>query len=129
MQFSPAEAVVVQKVLPELQCIGFDLTDLGGGSFAVGGVPAELDGLNPVTLLHSMIADAAAGVSDPQQLHSNLALSLARNAAIPVGQVLDNEEMERLVNELFACSNVNYTPDGRTVLCILPQSDIDKLLG
>ncbi len=129
MQFSPAEAVVVQKVLPELQRIGFDLTDLGGGSFAVGGVPAELDGLNPVTLLHSMIADAAAGVSDPQQLHSNLALSLARNAAIPVGQVLDNEEMERLVNELFACSNVNYTPDGRTVLCILPQSDIDKLLG
>ena len=76
-----------------------------------------------------MIADAAAGVFDPQQLHSNLALSLARNAAIPVGQVLDNEEMERLVNELFACSNVNYTPDGRTVLCILPQSDIDKLLG
>ena len=75
------------------------------------------------------LADAAAGVSDPQQLHSNLALSLARNAAIPVGQVLDNEEMERLVNELFACSNVNYTPDGRTVLCILPQSDIDKLLG
>ncbi|MBR4897896.1 MAG: DNA mismatch repair endonuclease MutL [Prevotella sp.] len=129
MQFSPAEAVVVQKVLPELQRIGFDLTDLGGGSFAVGGVPAELDGLNPVTLLHSMIADAAAGVSDPQLLHSNLALSLARNAAIPVGQVLDNEEMERLVNELFACSNVNYTPDGRTVLCILPQSDIDKLLG
>jgi DNA mismatch repair protein MutL len=37
--------------------------------------------------------------------------------------------MERVVNELFACSNVNYTPDGRTILAILPQTDIEKLLG
>ena len=37
--------------------------------------------------------------------------------------------MENLVNELFACSNVNYTPDGKLILSILPQQDIEKLLG
>jgi len=37
--------------------------------------------------------------------------------------------MENLVNELFACSNVNYTPDGKAILGILPQRDIEKLLG
>jgi len=42
--------------------------------------------------------------------------------------VLSNEEMENLVNELFSCSNVNYTPDGRSILAILPQHDIEKLL-
>ena len=40
-----------------------------------------------------------------------------------------NEEMEAVVNELFACSNVNYTPDGKAILCILPQYDIEQLLG
>ena len=59
----------------------------------------------------------------------SLALSLARNATIPQGQVLGNEEMESLVNQLFACSNVKYTPDGKSVLCILPQQEIEKLLG
>jgi DNA mismatch repair protein MutL len=54
---------------------------------------------------------------------------LARHAAISTGQVLNNDEMERLVNELFACSNVNYTPDGRAILSILPQHDIEQLLG
>ena len=53
---------------------------------------------------------------------------MARVAAIPYGQLLSNEEMESLVNQLFACSNVNYTPDGKTILNILPQRDIERLL-
>ena len=96
----------------------------------IGGVPAELEGLDPVTLLRNMIADAVdSGSGSAERLHSVLALSLARHAAIPKGQVLSNEEMERLVNELFACSNVNYTPDGHPILCIMAQKEIEKLLG
>jgi DNA mismatch repair protein MutL len=37
--------------------------------------------------------------------------------------------MDSLTNQLFACENVNYTPDGRAILAILPQQDIDHLLG
>ena len=62
-------------------------------------------------------------LSVSQSLH----LSLARAAAIPYGQVLSNEEMESIVNSLFSCSNVNYTPDGKPILVILPQADIDGL--
>ena len=62
-------------------------------------------------------------------LHSRLALGLARSAAVPYGQVLSNDEMESLINDLFSCSNVNYTPDGKSILCIMPQADIEHLLG
>ena len=48
--------------------------------------------------------------------------------AIPYGQVLGNAEMENVVNSLFACSNVNYAPDGRKILAILRQQEIDHLL-
>lgn len=44
------------------------------------------------------------------EINRTLALSLSRQAAIPYGQVLSNIEMENLVNGLFACENVNYTP-------------------
>ena len=54
---------------------------------------------------------------------------MARHAAIPQGQVLSNVAMENIVNQLFACSNVNYSPDGKNILCILKQQEIEKLLG
>ena len=77
-----------------------------------------------------MVDDAVNSAGDTMDdLNRTLALSMARHVAIPQGQVLSNDEMENLVNELFACTNVNYTPDGKTILAILPQQDIEKLLG
>ena len=62
-------------------------------------------------------------------LNSHLALTMARKAAISYGEVLSNEEMDTLVNHLFACSDVNHTPDGKTILSILPQQNIERLMG
>ena len=130
VQFRASEQPLLERVLPRLSAIGFELTDLGQGSYAVNGIPTGLDGLNYVQLLHDMVTDAVNSSGDSMDdLNSTLALSMARHVAIPQGQVLSNDEMENLVNELFACSNVNYTPDGKLILSILPQQDIEKLLG
>lgn len=130
VQFAPSDAVLLPKVLPELANIGFELSDLGHNSYAVNSVPVGIDGLDPVTLLTHMVSDAAEqGGSTVDEINKSLALSLARSAAVPHGQILTNDEMESIVNELFACSNVNYTPDGKAILCILPQREIEHLLG
>lgn len=130
VQFPVSDELVFEKILPEMQQMGFELEDLDGGSFAINCVPAGLEGLNPVKLVQDMVASAKEkGNSALDEINKNLALSLARHAAIPYGQVLGNEEMENLVNGLFACENVNYSPDGKTVLCILQQEEIEHLLG
>lgn len=129
VQFAPSDSVLLTKLLPELENIGFDLSDLGQFSFAVNGVPAGIEGLNPVQLLRDIVSDAQEkSVDAAEELSRSLALSMAQHAAIPYGQILSNDEMESVVNELFACSNVNYTPDGRPILAILPQRDIERLL-
>lgn len=69
------------------------------------------------------------GVTVDDEIKKSLALSLAKNAAIPHGQVLNNDEMENIVNQLFACSNVNYTPNRKVILTILRQVDIEKMLN
>ncbi|MBO4892358.1 MAG: DNA mismatch repair endonuclease MutL [Prevotella sp.] len=137
LQLAPSDAVLMDQILPELSSLGFDLSPLGGSTFAINGIPAGLEGLNPLALLQQIIADVAdhdaqsgtasqsLGLSVTQSLH----LSLARAAAIPYGQVLSNDEMDSLVNTLFTSSNVNYTPDGKPILVILPQSDIDGLFA
>ena len=142
VRFSPAESVVLQKMLPSLTAMGFDLSDLGGNSFAVNGIPAGLEGVDPVTLIRQIVADSeddslsddSAAVkstvnSQLATVNSKVALSLAQCVATPYGQVLSNDEMEQIINELFACSNVNYTPNGKSVLTILPQTDIERLFA
>ncbi len=129
VQFAPSDAVLLGKLLPELANLGFDLSDLGGNSFAVNGVPTGIDGLDPVRLLQQLVGDTSTLTSQVASQNSQLALSLARHAAIPYGQLLNNEEIENIINQLFSCSNVNYTPDGKAILCILPQTDIEHLLG
>ena len=132
VQLSPADAVIMEQILPELTTMGFDLSNLGGSTFAVNGIPVGLDGINPISLLQQLLSDAADHNSQLSSLLSPLStlhLSLARAAAIPYGQILSDDEMENMINSLFACSNVNYTPDGKAILCILPQTDIEHLLG
>jgi DNA mismatch repair protein MutL len=93
-------------------------------------VPADIDGFDTTAMLNGIVAAAKEKVGRAKDdLDHALALSMARSAAIPYGQVLSNEEMENLVNRLFSCSNVNMTPDGKPILCILQQEEIDHLLG
>ena len=129
VQLSATEGVLLEKMMPEMADMGFELTNLGGGSYAVNAVPAGLDGVPVVSLISDMVADASEkGVSLRDEISRSLALSLAHSAAIPYGQVLSNDEMEGLVNDLFACSNVNYSPDGKSILGILSQQEISRLL-
>ena len=140
IQFAPSEDVLMQQLLPELSNVGFELSNLGGFSYSIAGVPAGMEGMEPVKLVRDLVADASdvadtgllasnAGKKAVEKLHATIALSLARHAAIPIGQVLSNEEMENVVSLLFACSDVNHTPDGKTILSILPQHDIEALMG
>lgn len=128
IQFSPSDAVIFSKILPDMTSLGFDMSDLGGGSYAIGGIPSGLEGLNAVNLINDIVGLASENtLSVDDEINHTVALGLARNAAIPYGQVLSNKEMENLVNELFASSNVNYAPDGKTIIAILSQSEIDHL--
>ena len=128
VEFSSAEVVLLESQLSSLAAVGFDLTQLGPLSYAVHGVPADLEGVSPADVLHDLLSvpTASNGLDDA---HHQMALALARRTSISYGEVLSNEEMDVLVNNLFGCQNVNYTPDGKAILCILPQQDIEQLLG
>ncbi len=130
VEFSSAESETLSRMMPQLTAMGFSISDLGGGSFSVNGIPAGVEGLNAASLLRNLVVSVMElAPTVKEQMESALALDLARNAAIPTGQLLNNEEMESLVNNLFLCDNVSLTPDGKPVLCILKQSEIEHLLG
>ena len=129
-QLSASEQVVLKKVWDELVYLGFEITDMGNGNYAIVSVPSDAVGTNVVSLMHDMLSTAEeTGTSVKEEVNKLVALTLARNTAIPQGQVLNNDEMDTLVNGLFVCSNQKYTPDGKNILCILKQQQIEHLLG
>lgn len=130
IHFSASDKVVVEAVMPELQNIGFELTPNEEGDYTITAVPSGLDGLDYVALVQDLVASAREKTTSAiDDINHSIALELARNAAVTYGQVLTNAEMEDIVNSLFACSNFSYTPDGKKILTMLRQTDLEQLFG
>ena len=128
VQFSASEIPVLQSIMDDLSYLGFELTDLGGGSYAINGVPAGIEGLQPIELVQNMVHTAIEkGCKVKEEVQSMLALSLAKAAAIVQGQVLSNEEMNHLVDELLTSTSPNYTPDGKPALVVIQEDEFEKL--
>jgi DNA mismatch repair protein MutL len=128
IQLPASEATVLDAIFDDLSAVGFELSPLGGGSYAINGVPSGIEGLNPVELVRNMVHTALEkGFDVREEVQSLLALTLARAAAIVYGQVLTNDEMASLVGELFALPSPSYTPDGHVVLSTIKEEDIQKL--
>ncbi len=128
MELTAADAATFVEVEPQLQRFGFDVNDLGGGTISIVGYPSGFEGIDIQRLLTELLAAAAdRGTLTAEQLFGQMALTMARAAAIPVGQVLSQTEMSDLVAQLFASPSPNYTPDGHLIVSILPQDTIENL--
>lgn len=126
----PSEAVAFEKMMQDLQSVGFEVSTLGGGDFSVLGTPAGTEGLDASDLLQDILQETLDGKSDAADgIRHRIALTLARRAAMPVGEFLSGAEMSALVDQLFSTGTPNFTPDGQTVLVIFAVENIEKLFG
>ena len=84
--------------------------------------------MNPIELVQNMVHTAIEkGCKVKEEVQSMLALSLAKAAAIVPGQVLSHEEMNNLVDDLLTSTMPNYTPDGKTILSVIKEDELEKL--
>ncbi|MCM1509373.1 MAG: DNA mismatch repair endonuclease MutL [Clostridium sp.] len=129
IQFSVAEMVILPTIIPQLENLGFDFSDLGGGTYAINAVPGELNSINAAKVVSQTVEAAGdTGISD-RKLYSSLAATMARNSAVPHGQVLSEEEMRNIVRDLFRCSNSNYAPSGKKIHVTLRHDSLLQMLG
>ncbi len=130
VRLSPAQNAVLNEISADIQRLGYDISFLGDDSWSLNGVPSVVDSLNPVDMLLSIIDNVTESGEDiSEQLHTRVALSMAKAAAVKVGQPLSVEEMERLTADLFALQSPNYTPDGKIVINIITIDELSKPFG
>lgn len=129
VQLTAGERTTLAAIADEIVAAGFDISDLGDGSFAINCLPAGTERLNATELLRGVLADAAGSARIKEEVDKHIAITLARHAAIPYGATLDNAGMNKLIDELFATDTPKYTPDGKLVVVIIPQERIESLFS
>ena len=130
LELTSSEAAALTEISGDLEALGFELSNLGNNTFAVQGVPSELQNTDVPALIRSMIDKSIETGSDVKtQLRESLALSMANFTAISSGKSLSEEEMLLIVNQLFACQTPNHTPDGKAVITVISDDEMDKKLN
>jgi DNA mismatch repair protein MutL len=107
--------------------LGFTVNAFGKNAFVINGLPAELHLEDEQALLNGIIETYKAQQIGEENKHKNVAKTLAKRAAIKQGVRLKTEEMNKLVDELFACAEPQFSPDGKPCVSKLTLQDIGKM--
>lgn len=130
VELSVGESAVLESISHELLSLGFDISSLGGGTYALQGVPVGLEGLSPVKLLVDILHSAMEQTAEAKEkMYDRLANVMAKDVAIISGQLLSADEMKSLIDELFRTPLPSRTPDGRTIIHIVSDNEIERFFA
>ena len=116
------------SLLPELEKIGFGLSQLSGDDWSVNHVPSGIEGVNVSDVVIQVVESVEqGGATVRRRVMEHIALRVAESGAIPAGRRLSQDEMNKLVSDLLRTSNPNYTPDGNTIISVIPTEQIYRL--
>ena len=126
LQLMPDDYLFFEQIKTELRYVGFEFEAEKTYQYQVKGIPAQLKNTSGVLpLLSDMLVRVRQATGDALSvIHEQIALSLAETAAIQTGQTMSKEEMTDLVDQLFACPAHNHTPDGKLIMTIWTQDEI-----
>jgi len=128
MELPPNDAVLLSEVLPDLRKIGFDISPFGAGTFVIQGTPPGFPSGTELSLIEETVdklrhaAPNAAGGRQQQ-----LFLSLARKLSISESPATQ-DGLRAIIDELFACSQPEYTTTGKKIFRILGKEDLEQAL-
>ncbi|MFA5973262.1 MAG: DNA mismatch repair endonuclease MutL [Lentimicrobiaceae bacterium] len=130
IQLSAVDTGVITEIIPDLDGLGFEISAMGGGTFVINTVPSNMPSNEIIDFIDGLLEDykkERADSADDQRI--KLARIVAGNMAVKTEKILKVEEMQQLIDELFACQVPEVAPDGSKILRIIPVHEIDKLIG
>lgn len=122
-----ADFELVKELLPDIQALGFQIREFGKNTVVVEGIPADISSnVSEVEMLEHLIEGFKNNLTLLRlDKRDNLARTLARNAALKAGTHLSQEEMNNLIDQLFACERPNSSLTGKPVII---KYSIEELL-
>ena len=112
-----------------LASLGFDIAPFGVDTIVVNGVPEGYSA--EAGKVQTMIGDLMLVLAEDhgaleEMMIANMASRLARLGSLSCDPITNPMEAQRLIEQLFACENAEYTSTGRRVMSLIPTEEIDK---
>ena len=118
-----------KMLLPDLQQVGFDIQEFGKNTFVIHGVPAETTA-NEEQMLMGLLESYKLQMSLQKfEQKEMLARSLAKQSSIKAGKVMNQEEMNHLIDELFACELPNTGINGKATFVRISIEELAAYFG
>lgn len=125
VELSASDFALVMEVENEIKALGFRFEIFGKNAILVSGIPAGIN-MGEKEIFEGLLEQFKMNQSHLSlPLKENLASALAKRASIKSGQKLRKEEMDALVEGLFACQNPNFSPEGTPTFFIFDTSKIE----
>jgi len=129
-ELSTQDAILLNEVLGDMSRIGFDIAPFGQNTFVVQGIPAGLPSGEEKYVLDEVVEHLKHESPDAvdkrsEQLLAHMARRLSRNKHA----LQQPEGQQALIDELFACSQPEYAPDGKKVFVLVKKEELEGMLG
>jgi DNA mismatch repair protein MutL len=125
---TPADAVLVNDLLPDLQQLGYALEPFGTNSFVVQGTPADVEQGNEKQVIEQLLEQFKHFTSNFKfSKREKLVRSMVSQQSIKPGKILTSKEMHALVSSLFACATTNTTIDGAPTYIEFRQEQLARM--
>ncbi|MBC7390734.1 MAG: DNA mismatch repair endonuclease MutL [Opitutaceae bacterium] len=126
----PADHFLIMEMEKELAALGISIADLGGNTIALNGVPADITAGNEKRLLEDLLNQFKQNKKELNlSLQDNLARSMAKRCCLRKNCALGQEELQSIIDQLFACTNPNYTPGGEKIVTLMGKENIEDLFS
>ena len=112
-----------------LSSLGFDIAPFGNDTIVVNGVPEGFSaeaGKVQVMVSDLLLILAEDHTALPEMMTANLSSRFAKLGAHSCDSVTNPAEAQRLMDQLFASGNPEYTSGGRRIVTIIPINEIDN---
>lgn len=127
MELSPGEAALLRDMLEDINQLGFDIQEFGGNTFLIHGVPSELsDNADETKVIDRLLEQYKENLELKLDTRENIARAMAKSTAIKRGQSLNREEMQSLIDRLFACELPYKSPTGRNCFITFELDELEK---
>jgi len=131
LTFSVVDYELLKEVLPELKNLGFSIEineELEKKQqVRLIGLPADLLKEKGESILEALLEQFKYNqttIKIPKR--ENILRAFAKRASMQAKTFFSNEEMQSLIDELFACQQPNYTPDGKKIFMLLDTKMIEQ---
>jgi len=130
LEINPADQLLLSEISDEINDIGFRLQNNSKGQIEIVGVPSEIGDEDGQVLLEGILEQLKHASTDLSAHRAEkIAQTMANRSAVRFHQKrLNDLEINALIEQLFASTNPNSSPNGEAISQVLNEESLIQLL-